>query len=164
MQTKPAARLFRLGLAVTVCSLALPLMAQEASPPGTPQESAEASVYLAARSGRIDELRGLIAGGADIDRANARGRTPLMTAVFFRNYEAIRELLSEGANVNASDNQGRTALMLAVANSDMRTIQWLLDAGVDVTAVDKQQRSAVSMAERGKKKTLVKLLKKYEGG
>ncbi len=125
---------------------------------GSGETQAPAPIYLAARDGRIDKVRSLIASGADINAVNAYGRSALMSAVYLRNRKIVRELLVEGADVNTVDAQGKTALILATAKEDMDIVQMLIDAGADVTIEDKTKNTALTIAEKRKNKPLTKLL------
>ncbi len=139
---------------------------QVAAPAQLEQESrvnAVPKVYLAAKQGRLEKLKSLIAAGADVNASNRNGRTVLMSAVYYRNKAIVRELLSEGVNVDAVDSQGRTALMLAVANNRVEMVNLLLASGADVKIEDKKQNTALTIAEKSslsktKKKKLVKIL------
>jgi ankyrin repeat protein len=86
----------------------------------------------------VDLLRALVAAGADINSANARGRTALFFAQDLDALEAITEL---GGDVHARDNLGGSALAFQVehqltagANSDV--LGYLLARGLDPAAED----------------------------
>lgn len=126
-------------------------------------ERAVPEIYLAAKSGKLNKVRSLIADGTDVDAMNANGRTALMSAVYFQNKSIVRELLGEGADVNARDSSGRTALMIAVSTENMVLIDLLLAAGADVTIQDNRENTAITMAEKSslgkkQKKRLLKVL------
>ncbi len=53
---------------------------------------------LAAYHGHAEAVRALLARGADADRANDRGQTPLAGAVFKGEDDVIRALLDGGAD------------------------------------------------------------------
>jgi ankyrin repeat protein len=72
----------------------------------------------AARSGCLDCIGALLAGGAKIDRPTPDGVTPLMIAIDNFEFDAAARLLDAGANPHYADWWGRTALYLAV---DMNT-------------------------------------------
>lgn len=115
-------------------------------------------VYVAAKEGQLATLKAMLANGANVNASNAKGRSALMGAVYYRNRGIIRELLSEGADVDAVDVQGKTALMIAVANQDIEIIRDLLNAGADVSVKDKKEESALTLAEKIKNKKIIKLL------
>jgi uncharacterized protein len=110
-------------------------------------------LLYAARDGRVDAARMLVAAGADIELADANGIRPLLMAVLNNNLAIARFLLDHGADVNGDDFWGRAPLWAAVEyrNLDMNNrdqdsptdngvdrgpildfITVLLDAGADV--------------------------------
>jgi ankyrin repeat protein len=83
-------------------------------------------LHFAAAVGNPETIQALLTGGAVIDTPNAKGYTPLMSALMPPIYTSVKEemqlknialLLASGAKINALDKEGRTALDLA-ANSE----------------------------------------------
>jgi uncharacterized protein YecT (DUF1311 family) len=85
--------------------------------------------------------------GADPDKINDFGKTPLMVAAHLDRIDSVRKLLRAGANVNALTTEARrfsaqfirtrrTALMYAAENASPAVIKALLDAGADKSATD----------------------------
>ena len=118
--------------------------------PGRPARSAPDVLAEAVRDAvewpyALDQL---LSAGADPNRANEFGKTPLMVAAHFDRPDSVRKLLKAGAQVNASTSpasiawmeapriSARTALMYAAENASPATIKALLDAGADPTARD----------------------------
>ena len=112
-------------------------------------------LLYAARDGRLEAARMLVAAGADIELADANGIRPLLMAALNNQIDVARFLVEQGANVNADDFWGRTPLWAAVEyrNLDMNNndqdspndngvdrapildlIRLLLDEGADVNA------------------------------
>ena len=75
-------------------------------------------LLYAARSGCLDCISSIVAGGESVDRPSPDGVTPLMLAIDNLNFDAADLLLDLDANPHYSDWWGRTALYLAV---DMNT-------------------------------------------
>jgi ankyrin repeat protein len=75
-------------------------------------------LLYAARSGCVDCISAILAGGADVDRPTPDGVTALMLAIDNFEFDAAARLLDAGANPHYADWWGRTALYLAV---DMNT-------------------------------------------
>jgi ankyrin repeat protein len=106
-------------------------------------------VQYAARDGRLDTLKVLVAAGADINQVEANGITPLITAISNNHPEAATFLIEQGADIKKTDWYGRTALFTAVETRNMDVdngppfengitrapflplIQLLLDKGAD---------------------------------
>ena len=78
-------------------------------------------LLYAARDGRVEAARALLAAGADIELADANGIRPLLTSVLNNHLDVARLLVEKGANVNADDFWGRSPLWAAVEyrNLDM---------------------------------------------
>jgi ankyrin repeat protein len=78
-------------------------------------------LLYAARDGRAEAARLLVAAGADLELGEANGIRPLLMAVLNNNLDVARVLVDRGANVNADDFWGRTPLWAAVEyrNLDM---------------------------------------------
>ncbi len=58
-------------------------------------------VMLAAYAGHADLVRGLVGRGADVDKLNARGQSPLAGAIFKKEDAVIDELRAAGADPRA---------------------------------------------------------------
>jgi ankyrin repeat protein len=78
-------------------------------------------LLYAARDGRLEEARLLVAGGADIELAEANDMRPLLMALLNDQVEVARLLLEHRADPNADDFWGRSPLFAAVdyRNLDM---------------------------------------------
>jgi ankyrin len=83
-------------------------------------------LLYAARDGRPEEARLLVAAGADVKLADPNEITPLLTAIINNHLDVARFLLDHGADVNAADFYGRSPLWAAV---DVRNMD--LDHGID---------------------------------
>jgi ankyrin repeat protein len=78
-------------------------------------------LLYAARDGRLEAARLLVAAGADIELAEANGMRPLLMALLNDQLDVARLLLERGAEPNADDFWGRSPLFAAVdyRNLDM---------------------------------------------
>jgi ankyrin len=92
-------------------------------------------LLYAARDGRLEEARLLLAAGANIELAEANRIRPLLMAALNNHLEVARLLLAKGADPNADDFWGRSPLWAAVdyRNLDMnnRDQDSPTDNGVD---------------------------------
>jgi ankyrin repeat protein len=90
------------------------------------------SLLYAARDGRPEEARLLVAAGADVNLADPNGISPLLMAILNNHLDVARFLLDHGAHINAADFWGRTPLWAAV---ELRNLD--LDHGVD-SGIDRE--------------------------
>ena len=79
------------------------------------------SLLYAARDGRLEVARMLVASGADLELGDGNGIRPLLMAALNGQVGVARLLVEKGANVNADDFWGRSPLWAAVEyrNLDM---------------------------------------------
>ena len=85
---------------------------QDATPGGM------TALLYAARDGRLDSARMLVAAKADVNQADANGITPLLMAITNNHLDVAKFLLEKGANPNAADWWGRTPLWATVEIRD----------------------------------------------
>jgi uncharacterized protein len=104
-------------------------------------------LLYAARAGCLGCVKAIVEGGADVDRPNPDGMTPMMMALDNDAPAVARYLLDRGANPHPWDWWGRTPLYIAVTRRGGRDaragarppeslafITALLDAGVNPNA------------------------------
>jgi hypothetical protein len=102
----------------------------------SPQEAAILPLTDAADGGAVDEVRALLAAGADVNQPNHVGITALDCAVMGTEPDHTRTvevLVAAGADVNAGEYT--PPLMLASAHGPPDTVAALLQAGADVNRV-----------------------------
>ncbi len=98
----------------------------------------------AIRDGNQQQIKALLAKGANLNAPDADGTTPLMHAVVNAEANCVKLLLDKGADPNLSNKAGATALMWAV--SDLKKVQLLLAKGANVNAVSKDEKSPLRLA------------------
>jgi hypothetical protein len=81
-------------------------------------------IMLAALYGEVEDIRLLLAHGANPNAQNDGGGTALMYAI--EDAEKIRVLLDHGAEANARSGEGRTALLIAVGRAGSNAVVKLL--------------------------------------
>jgi ankyrin repeat protein len=114
-------------------------------------------LQYAARDGRLETVKVLLASGADINQVEANDITPLVTAITNNHPDVATYLIEQGADVKKVDWYGRTALFTAVETRNMDVdngppfengitrapfvplIQLLLDKGADPNARTQEQ-------------------------
>src|SRR5262245_49874630 len=83
------------------------------------------------RSGDVEALRLLLAGGVDINARDKYGQTGLMIAARDGKVDVVRLLIDGRADLNHRAKFGLTALMLAVINRHVEIVRLLVQAGAD---------------------------------
>lgn len=108
-------------------------------------ENGDTPLHRLIRLCKVKAVRLLVSWGADINRTNNIGRTPLMAACDCG--ESKKELLvvnyllrNKSLDLNAKDDEGNTAVTLAVRASNIWTLRELLLSGTSVTAVARRGR------------------------
>ena len=76
----------------------------------------------------------LLGKGADINKMDSQGYTPLTSAVRLGSFDATKFLLDHGAKVDAPDHDGWMPILHAVLRNDVPAIDALLKKGANVNA------------------------------
>jgi ankyrin repeat protein len=101
-------------------------------------------LVAAVKNGAPESAFDLIAGGADVNAAEADGTTALHWAARAGDASLVERLLGSGAAATAANRYGVTPLQLAAENGDAALMRTLLAAGADANAVvtDNSSRTA----------------------
>jgi ankyrin repeat protein len=119
-------------------------------------------LHWAARHGLVEIAGELLEAGADIDRPDILGRTPLHLAV--RHPSMVSFLVAEGATLNPRDHLSNTPLHAAIWVQSAETVEILLAAGANAgaqntggyTPLDLAIRNGTSRANRRMVSSLVR--------
>lgn len=117
-----------------------------------------------AEKGKTARVLRLVAGGADINRLDAAGDTPLLSALSalpFAHRETADALIAAGANVNCRRRDARfdhTPLTLAAQKGFCSTVKLLLKAGAEVNAVTESGTTALIEAAARNHTDIVRIL------
>jgi len=84
---------------------------------------------------RIAEI--LIACGADLNRTNQAGITPLHTSIFLNNIPVAKLLIDRGASIEGASKSGATPLMAAALCGREEIARYLIEKGANVNARNK---------------------------
>jgi CubicO group peptidase (beta-lactamase class C family) len=108
------------------------------APPGRAASAAVVpeALHIAAVQGDAAAVRRLLAGGADPDRLDAYGSTPLIAAITFGHEAAARALIAGGADLSRPNAEGSTPLHVAAFFAREGIVQALLDAGANRYALN----------------------------
>ena len=94
---------------------------------------------------RIAVAEFLIKAGADVNRADSMGYTPLHIAVQRGNIALTEMLLKHGAAVNARDSFGNNPIMKAMHIAPAELFELLLKSGADPSAKNNYGNSAIDI-------------------
>ena len=93
----------------------------------------ETALMTAARTGRVEVVRALIARGADVHATEGRrGQTALMWAAAEGHVETVEALIDAGADFQTPLDSGFTPLLFAVREGKIGVVRALLKAGANV--------------------------------
>ncbi|MDB6110820.1 MAG: ankyrin [Pedosphaera sp.] len=99
-------------------------------------------LLLATYHGHFDSARMLLKHGADVDRRNDRGQTPL-GGVAFKGYEDMVALLLEhGADIDADNGGGMTPIMFASVFGRTKVVEQLKVHGASLRSRNRLGLSA----------------------
>ncbi len=138
------------------------LSALGAEVPDPPVKTSLDSLLDAAEAGNLEEVKRLVAEGADIEeRQTEWGHqdNSLQIAVVNGHIEIAKYLLSQGADPNSTGRvTWRYPIMLAVENDDVAMARTLIEAGADVHAQGRGKSTALHLAALSGNEELANLL------
>jgi hypothetical protein len=134
-------------------------MAGSVRPAREPQVRSD-SLVSAAESGRVAEVRRLLAAGASL-RSRKGMYTALTRASLFGHQEVVTVLLEAGANVNENYEAVGTPLYLAVTANHDSLAEMLLERGADPNLAPSWGQTPLMVAAGQGDLPLVKLLLSY---
>jgi ankyrin repeat protein len=88
----------------------------------------------------------LVGKGADVNKRNDQGDTPLDIAALQRNPDLVKFLLDHHADVNARGNNGMTPLIEAVMQDDTGTLKVLATHGADLESRTSEGATPLALA------------------
>jgi|GEM_PF-6840273 len=101
----------------------------------------------AIKQGDKDLIQDTLSRGADINKMNSQGVTPLHLACNGRDrYEIVQMLIDKGADVNARDKSQQTPLHLAAAQLRARVAELLIEHGAEINARDQDGQTPLDKA------------------
>jgi ankyrin repeat protein len=125
-----------------------------------PVDTSRHPLFKAVKDGRPDQVRALIAKGADVNLRAPGGSTPLMYAADGNKLEIVRILLKSGADVNAKNGSNNTALIYAVIKGHEGVVRELLKNKADVNVKNMAKGDALIYAVLSKKSKVAAALLK----
>jgi ankyrin repeat protein len=117
----------------------------------------------AASHGHIQQIKGLLDQGANIDGRNEDGNTPLISAIISHQPDAAVFLLEHGADksVRSSSGKKRPPLFHAIDVGDLGMTQYLLDHGANVNQKSLVGQSYFIDVVQSEKLDVIQLLLRY---
>jgi ankyrin repeat protein len=88
-------------------------------------------LLYAARDGRLEPAKILLAAGANLEHKDPNDITPLLMAISNNHVDVARFLIEKGAAINVSDWYGRTPLWTAVEVRNMDFDNGTIENGID---------------------------------
>ncbi len=115
-------------------------------------------LHQAARDGDLEQVKKLIAQGADVNASNGDEKwTPLLAAAKAGHADVINVLLKNGAKVDAG-SYSYTPLYYAIWSKDAQAVRALISGGADVNAKNENGWTPLHYAAREGHKEIVELL------
>ncbi|XP_032771134.1 protein phosphatase 1 regulatory subunit 12B isoform X2 [Rattus rattus] len=116
----------------------------------------DGAVFLAAcSSGDTDEVKKLLARGADINTVNVDGLTALHQACIDENLDMVKFLVENRANINQQDNEGWTPLHAAASCGYLNIAEYFISHGASVGVVNSEGEVPSDLAEEPAMKDLL---------
>ena len=94
-------------------------------------------LVAAAGRGDLDEVRALLAGGADVDSHDGAGRSAVAAAVYGGHAAVVRTLVGAGADVDLQDDNRANALLATGEMGDVEVLREVLRAGPDLSRTNR---------------------------
>ncbi|MEU2966179.1 ankyrin repeat domain-containing protein [Streptomyces ardesiacus] len=115
-----------------------------------PPTPADLALSDAVRRGDADAARAALRAGADRERRDEQGRTPLLLAALADRVAVAGVLVAAGADVNAQDARDDSAWLVTGVTGSVAMMRTLLPGGPDVTLTNRFGGvSVIPASERG---------------
>jgi hypothetical protein len=111
-------------------------------------QAPDTTLGKAAREGDLARLKSLLDSGADPNRRDGNGNSPLVEAVAAGQAAAARALVVAGANPNLTSSGGRTPLIAAAIGGRVEIARLLIAAGADLNIAERGAGTPLEAAER----------------
>jgi ankyrin repeat protein len=105
---------------------------QQRQDPNQTEPDGTTPLHWAVQQDRLDIVKALISGGANVNAKNRYGNVPLVLAATTGDASVTEALLKAGADVRVSMPETGSVLIAAARTGDPEVIQLLLGAGADV--------------------------------
>jgi hypothetical protein len=133
-------------LIAIVVLLAAAATAQAQNPPSREDLAIYAGLHEAAAKGDVAAIERLVAAGEKPDIQDSKSRTPLIVAVYMKQYDAAHALLKHGANPNAMEIDHYDIVTIAAVRNDVEMLKIALDAGASAKNVTSRYQGTALIA------------------
>ena len=124
-----------------------------------PQPGRAGTLHEAAKTGRIDAVKGLLDQGADLAALDDDGETPLTAAALAGQTATVKLLVARGADIKGRNKGGFTALHAAAYTGHVGIVEFAIDRGVEIDDQDNKAKiTALHAAVERDHLDVVKLL------
>ena len=106
------------------------------------------SLHVAAMQGDVEMMQMFLASGADKDKADNVGKTPLLWATICGCLDVVTHLLEQGCDIDRADVAGWTALLWAAHQDHLDIAQQLLHFGAKLDVRDDDGVTPADVATR----------------
>ena len=113
-----------------------------------PAARAQSPLADAIASGDRRAALAMIDAGADVNKAQPDGTTPLQWAAYRVDEELVQRLLKKGANASVANRYGASPLAEAARVANATLVGLLLEAGADANATNEDGQTALMLAAR----------------
>lgn len=127
MAGKTHAVAWPMALLIAMSVLTGPAQAQVA--PNAAEVARYSGLHSAAHQGDLQQIRKLLASGADPNARDPFGRTAVHVATFAKQREVLRALAQAGAHLELLENDRYDAVTIAAVADDEETLRLLLSLG-----------------------------------
>lgn len=117
-------------------------------------------IHDAAKAGDVEQVRGLIEAGTDVNEKDTAFKTALHWAAEKGHMGVVQVLVDKGAGVNDKDLSDVTPLHLAVLGEHESILEFLIVNGGDVNLTDSQGITALDDATNRSYMGVVEILKR----
>ncbi|KAL8993464.1 MAG: hypothetical protein Q9169_006320 [Polycauliona sp. 2 TL-2023] len=114
----------------------LKLLERGADPNLVTTGTSYSALFIASGRGRLENMGSLLKYNAHIEHRGPAGYTPLLEAIYQKQYSAVSLLLDAGADLEVKTDDGSSALHLAISGGSMEILTALLDRGINPGSED----------------------------
>jgi len=122
-----------------------------------------APLHIAARDGRLEVIKLLLVGGANVNEHNYLERAPLHLAAAQGHEDLVEELIEHGAEIDGIDVFGMTPLHLAVFMGCREVVELLLRLGAKVNLRSVTEMTPLALALLRNDAGITALLRSHGG-